>query len=215
MVFLPDDDSQQRPFRPDLLPAAAPLFDEHRVASRHPIVTGNAGMLWRISEQLSAGLFYRQGAKVSGTTTFATGPAGVFPFAASTTADLKIPDVGGGGLAWRSPDGHVTQATEVDHVGYSGLVKVRSTEDLVVISRTYSDAWEYHFGAEYAVIQWNRSSPSGAGYWVEANGDDLLQRRFNHVTAGLGIAAPVFQIDLAGDLSNEGNRFAVSLIYNF
>jgi long-subunit fatty acid transport protein len=212
--FLPDDDSQQSLFgRISFLPQRRISTSTLRLQGND--LTANAGMLWRMSEQLSAGLFYRQGAKVTGTADFATGPASLFPFSFQTRATLKIPDVGGGGVAYRSPGGHVTLATEVDHVGYSGLLKVRDSEDVVVIGRSYSNAWEYHVGAEYALLQSKPILAFRAGYWVEANGDDLLKRRFDHVTAGLGIAAPVFQIDLAGDLSDEGNRFSLSLIYNF
>jgi long-subunit fatty acid transport protein len=212
--FLPDDDSQPSLFgRVSFLP-------QRRISTSTLSIhgsdwTGNAGLLWRISEQLSAGLFYRQGAKVHGTADFATGPASPFPLAFETASVLKIPDVGGGGLAYRSPGGSVTLATEVDRVGYSGLLKVQDSETVTVFGRSYLDAWEYHVGAEYALLQAKPIVAFRAGYWLEANGEDLAQRRFGHVTAGLGIAAPSFQVDLAADLSDEGNRFALSLIYNF
>jgi long-chain fatty acid transport protein len=213
-AYFPDDSSRQSFF------SQVSFLPQRRIStstlSLHGTgVTGNAGMLWRMSERLSAGLFYRQGAKVKGTADFASGPASLFPFSFRNDAVLKIPDVAGGGLAYRSPGGRVTLATEVDHVGYSGFLKVRDSEDLSVIGRDYSDAWEYHIGAEYALLQSKPILALRAGYWVEANGDDLSQRRFDHLTAGLGIAAPAFQVDLAGDFSDEGNRFALSLIYNF
>jgi long-chain fatty acid transport protein len=212
--FFPDDSSRQSFFGPvSFLPQR--LISTSTLSLHGTGVTANAGMLWRMSEQFSAGLFYRQGAKVDGTADFATGPAFFSPFSFQTRASLKIPDVAGGGLAYRSPGGHVTLATEMDHAGYSGLIKVHESEDVVVVGRTYSDAWEYHFGAEYALIQWKPIVAIRAGYWMEANGDDLAKRRFDHFTVGLGVAAPAFQVDLAGDLSDEGNRFALSLIYNF
>jgi len=212
--FFPDDSSRQSFFGPvSFLPQR--LISTSTLSLHGTGITGNAGMLWRMSEQLSAGLFYRQGAKVNGTAVLMTGPSSFSPLTFRTGATLKIPDVAGGGLAYRSPGGHVTVATEVDHVGYSNLIKVHDSEELIVIGRDYSDAWEYHVGAEYALIQLKPIVAFRAGYWVEANGDDLIKRRFDHVTAGLGIAAPRFQIDLAGDLSDEGDRFALSLIYNF
>lgn len=212
--FFPDDSSQQSLFgRVSFLPQR--LISTGTLAIHGTGVTGNAGVLWRMSEQVSAGLFYRQGAKVDGTADFVSGPASFFPFSLRNDAELKIPDVAGGGLAYRSPSGHVTLATEIDRVGYSGLVKVRDSETLTVEGRDFFNAWEYHFGAEYALIQWKPIVAIRAGYWMEANGDDLAKRRFDHFTVGLGVAAPVFQVDLAGDLSDEGNRFALSLIYNF
>jgi len=212
--FFPDDSSRESFFGTvSFLPEAR--FSTSNTSIHGSDVTANAGMLWRVSEQLSAGLFYRQGAKVKGKTDFVSGPASPFPFSLQNDAELKIPDVAGAGLAYRSPGGRVTLATEVDHVAYSGLVKVFDSEDLTVIGREYFDAWEYHVGAEYALIQSQPIVAFRAGYWIEANGDDLAKRRFDHFTAGLGIAAPGFQIDLAGDLSDEGDRFALSLIYNF
>ena len=212
--FSPDDSSPRSFFGTvSFLPQRRLSTDT--LSLRGTGVTANAGMLWRMSEQVSGGLFYRQGAKVNGTADFTTGPAAPFELSVRTAASFKIPDIAGGGLAYHSPGGHVTLATEVDHVGYSGLIKVHDSEDVTVVGRDYSDAWEYHFGAEYALIQAKPIVAFRAGYWVEANGDDLLKRRFDHFTAGLGIAAAVFQIDLAGDLSDEGHRFALSLIYDF
>jgi long-subunit fatty acid transport protein len=212
-AFLPDGSSRQGFFgRNSFLP-------ERRVStstlSLHGTgVTANAGLLWRVAETLSAGLFYRQGATVNGTADFATGPASFAQFSVRTRATLKIPDVAGGGLAWRSSGGRVTLATEVDRVGYAGFLKVHDSEDLTVIGGDSADAWEYHVGAEYALLQAKPILALRAGYWAETNGGALGQR-IDHVTAGLGIAAPAFQIDLAGDLSDEGNRFALSLIYDF
>jgi long-subunit fatty acid transport protein len=213
-AFLPDASSRQSFFgRSSFLP-------DHRLSTstlslQGTGVTANAGLLWRVAEPLSAGLFYRQGATVNGTADFATGPASFAQFSVRTRATLKIPDVAGGGLAWRSSGGRVTLATEVDRVGYAGFLEVHDSEDLTVIGGETSDAWEYHVGAEYAFLQAKPILALRAGYWVEANGNDLGKRRFDHVSAGLGIAAPAFQIDLAGDLSDEGNRFALSLIYDF
>ncbi|HZF07370.1 MAG TPA: outer membrane protein transport protein [Thermoanaerobaculia bacterium] len=180
-------------------------------------LTGTAGALWRVSEQTSAGLFYRQGARVRGTADVISGPALPLPspVASTTSAVFKVPDVTGLGLAHRSQSGRVTVTGEVDHVGYSGLVKIKNTDELDIGSREYLDAWEYHLGAEYALLQSTPIVAFRAGGWVEANGDDVRQRRLTHLSAGVGLAARAWQIDLAGDFSSEGDSVSLSLLYAF
>lgn len=212
--FLPDDDSLQALFgRISFLP-------QRRISTSTLTIEGtdltvNAGVLGRLSDQVSGGLFYRQGAKIEGTADFATGPGAPFDLSFRTKAELHVPDVAGGGLAYRSKNGRLTIATEVDHVGYSDLVKVLDTEDVSVIGRTYQDAWEYHLGAEVALLQSTPILAFRAGTWIEANGDQLGKKDFSHLAAGLGVAAQPFQIDLAGDLSDEGNTVSLSCIYTF
>ncbi|HSS77738.1 MAG TPA: outer membrane protein transport protein, partial [Thermoanaerobaculia bacterium] len=96
--FFPDDSSQESFFGTvSFLPERR--FSTSNTSIHGSDVTANAGMLWRVSEQLSAGLFYRQGAKVKGKTDFVSGPASPFPFSLQNDAELKIPDVAGAGLA--------------------------------------------------------------------------------------------------------------------
>jgi len=213
-AYLADEDTVEAQYRTiSFLPQR--LYTTSTLSAEGTDLTVNAGALWRMTEQLSAGLFYRQGAKVHGTFDLATGPG--LPFQESFRGDalFKIPDIAGAGLAYRSPGGRVTLAGEVDHVGYSGLIKVKDEEGDFFSNRDYFNAWEYHVGGEYALLRSTPILALRAGYWVEANGDDQLKRRFDHFTAGLGIAAQAFQIDLAGDLSDEGNRFSASVIYDF
>jgi long-subunit fatty acid transport protein len=212
-AYSPDDDSPQAQFGTiSFLPQR--LFSTSTLSAEGTDVTVNAGALWRMTEQLSAGLFYRQGAKVHGTFEISTGPVIPVQETFRNGAVFKIPDIAGAALAYRSPGGRVTLAGEVDHVGYSGLIKVNDDGGFSS-NRDYFNAWEYHVGGEYALLRTTPILALRAGYWVEANGDDQLKRRFDHFTAGLGIAAPAFQIDLAGDLSDEGNRFSASVIYDF
>jgi long-chain fatty acid transport protein len=212
--FVPDDDSRQSFFgRISFLPERRLSLSSLALAGTD--LTANAGMLWRVSEQLSAGLFYRQGATVNGTADFAAGPAATFQFSARNRVTLKIPDVAGTGLAYRSSGGRVTLASEIDRVRYTGFLRVHDSDTLIVAKGHYVDAWEYHVGGEYALLQAKPILALRVGYWAEANDNNLGQGRVDHVTAGLGIAAPAVQIDLAGDLSEEGNRFALSLIYDF
>jgi len=178
-------------------------------------VTVNAGVLARLTEQISTGFFFRQGAEVEGTSESELGPGIPVEESFHNDAVFKVPNVAGGGLAWRSKGGHVTLAGEVDRVKYSGLIRLLSSEDVEVENREYSNAWEYHLGAEYALLRRSPIIAFRAGGWIEANGDDLRNEKFTHLAAGLGIAAKTYQIDLAGDFSDEGNTASVSFIYTF
>jgi long-subunit fatty acid transport protein len=186
-------------------------------------LTLNAGVLGRLTDQLTGSLFYRQGAETEGVSRFDSGP--VFPFpgfpleiSARNEVTFAVPDVGGAGLAYRSKGGAVTLAAEVDRVGYSGLLRLRSLdeeEDGSDAGRGYEDAWEYHAGAEYALLGSNPILAFRAGYWVEANGDDQFDQRVDHIAAGLGLVAKKVQLDLAGDFSDEGDTVSLSCIYTF
>jgi long-chain fatty acid transport protein len=213
-AFLPDDDSEQSQFGP------ISFLPERRISTSTLAIDGtdvtvNAGVLGRLSEQISAGFFFRQGAEVQGISDFEAGPAIPFESSIRNRAVFKVPNVVGGGVAWRSSGGHMTFAGEVDRVGYSGLVRVLDSEDVEVENREYSNAWEYHLGAEYALLQHKPILALRAGAWVEANGDDLEHENFTHLAAGLGIAAKTFQIDLAGDFSDERDTASLSFIYTF
>jgi long-chain fatty acid transport protein len=190
-------------------------FSMSTLTVRGTDLTGTAGTLWRISEQTSAGLFYRQGARVKGTLDFASGPTSPFPFTAATGAVFKVPDVAGLGLAHRSRSGRVTVTGEIDHVGYSGLVKIENSDQVEAGNREYLNAWEYHLGAEYALLQSNPIVAFRAGGWIEANGDDVQKRRLTHLSAGMGIALRAWQLDLAGDFSEVGDSVSLSLLYAF
>jgi len=217
--FLPDGDSfddwfEGRSFGGSSFPAERRL-SASTLSFHGTDLTGTAGVLWRASEQTSAGLFYRQGARVRGTADFVSGPASPIPFDFATGAAFKVPDVAGLGLAHRSQSGRVTVTGEIDHVGYAGLVTIENSEELAVGTREYLDAWEYHLGAEYALLQSNPIVAFRAGGWVEANGDDVRERRLTHLSAGVGIAARAWQIDLAGDFSSEGDNVSLSFLYAF
>ena len=223
--YLPDDDSRESyfsevTFLPERRWVASTLdFDETDV-------TINAGVLGRLSEQFSGGLFYRQGPKVRGTF---EGEAPLFPDSPRfrSTAVFQVPDVLGGGLAWRSRDGRVTLATEVDYVGYAGQLRaVGSEEDddgggddeeEEEEDVDFRDTWEYHFGAEYALLQRTPIIAFRAGYWIEKYQNGFVDANDNltHLSAGIGIAARSFQIDLAADFSDEVDTTSISFIYTF
>jgi long-chain fatty acid transport protein len=213
-AFLPDDSSLQSLYGPvSFLPERR--LSASRLSIRGTDLTVSAGVLGRVSEQVSAGLFYRQGAKVKGTADFELGPALALVDSARIAAVFTVPDVAGAGLAFRSKDGRVTLATEVDHVGYSGLIKVLPSAEPEATSVDYQDAWEVHLGAEYALLQSTPILAFRLGAWVDGDGDGLVDDKFIHLSGGIGLAAQPFQVDLAGDFSKVGNTVALSFIYTF
>jgi long-chain fatty acid transport protein len=220
-AYLPDDESEQSQY------AEISYLPERRLSLSTLSIDGtdvtfNAGALWRLSERFSAGLFYRQGAEVEGTSFFQTGPVSLFPGLPPldetfrNEAVFKVPDVAGVGLAYRSSDGAVTITTQIDHVSYGTLVRVVASEDLEVDNDDFGNALEYHIGAEYALLRSTPILAFRAGAWVEPNWAVLFETdEVTHLSAGLGIATAIGQIDLAGDFSERGDTASLSVIYNF
>jgi long-subunit fatty acid transport protein len=180
--------------------------------------TLSAGLLFSVSERVSTGLFYRQGAKVDGAahTTFVTSairpePPETFAFPAA----LHVPDVFGGGVAYRSPSGRVTLAGEIDRVGYAGLLRVGGTEEVEPLTRQYQDSWQLAAGAEYALLQRRPVIAFRAGSWIETHSNDVEHDRVAHVAAGIGIAGEHLQLDFAADFSSVVDTTALSVIYSF
>lgn len=223
-AFAPDDDS------PESLFAPISFRPERRISSSFLSAQGlaislNAGVLYRLTEQVSIGAFHRQGAEIEGAGRFESGPF----FGSSQTvfneARFRVPDVTGGGAAYRSSDGRITFALEVDRIGYEGLVEVFSSDDVEIVGREYRDAWDYRLGAEYAFLGARPIVALRAGYWLESNGQDLDNESFGHIAFGLGIAGldlgslgfddRTLQIDLAADLSSQVDTLSLSLIYTF
>jgi long-subunit fatty acid transport protein len=217
------------PFRPERRGALSTL------AIDETDVTVNAGVLGKVSEQVSAGLFYRQGPKGRGTSEVVFGPAtivgDIVPVTFQSRVMLQIPDVAGSGLAWRSKDGRVTLAAEVDRVGYADLLMFGAVEEDDDVEEedeeeedeeedeeeeeNYQDTWEYHVGAEYAILQSTPIIAIRVGYWIEDDRKEFRNSEITHLTAGLGIAARSFQIDLAVDFSEEVDTTSLSCIYTF
>ncbi len=215
-AFLPDDDSQAAQFgtitfRPER------LLSSTNLDLSGDDVTMNVGLLWRATPQVSAGVYHRQGARVDGAITLTTGPAVPFFNVTRSAATFDVPDVTGFGLAYRGRGGRLTVASEIDHVGYGGIIGVADEEDLGLEARSYEDAWEVHIGAEYALVQRVPILAFRVGSWVEANEGEgaLRDRSFVHWTAGVGIVARRFQVDLALDLAAEVDTASLSVIYTF
>ncbi len=220
--FLRDDDSTFGIFkRVSFLPERK--LGNSRLSIRGTDLTVNAGVLWSATDRLSVALVYRQGAHAEGTNRLEYPPRADYPFpglefpgfAATLGADFQVPDVLGGGLAYRSADGRLTLAGEVDRVGYEDLVSVPESDGVEVGGLEYLDAWEYHVGAEYALLQLQPVIAIRLGGWVETNKDLLARGNRTHLSAGMGFATKEFQIDLAGDFSSEVDTLSLSIVYGF
>lgn len=220
--FLPDDDTalgifRRSSFRPDR------KLGSSRLSVRGTDLTVNAGVLWRATDRLSAALVYRQGAHAEGTDRLVFAPRADYPFPglefpgldATLDADFRVPDVLGAGLAYRSADGRLTLASELDRVGYAGLLAVPESDGVDVGGREYLDAWEFHAGAEVALLHLQPVVAFRLGGWVETKEPLDGAGNRTHLAAGLGVAAKEFQIDLAGDFSSEVDTFSLSAIYHF
>lgn len=221
-AFVPLGEEDQGDFEP--IPFAPEnLISRNSMRVDDTDLTFNAGLLWQMTERLSLGLFYRQGASGAGRIDTEIGPAAfpeeLEPFEVPTRfvnpARFEVPDVAGAGLAYRSSDGRFTVATEVQRVGYEGLITAIPTDEIEIFGREYRDAWEYHLGAEYALPRASSLLAFRAGVWVEQNGADLLEEEVVHVSTGLGYAGSLVQVDLAADVSESGDTVALSLIYAF
>jgi hypothetical protein len=177
----------------DFLPERLAISD--RLAIDDPGWTANAGVLWSLTELVSAGLFYRQGAEARAASRSevrlipTNPPIPIPPTVAEGTAQLRVPDLWGAGLAVRSKGGRVTVAGEVDRVGCAGLLEVRDGDGDLVEGRLYRDACEFHLGAECALLRRRPILAFRLGAWVEANGDDVIEDRFTHLSGGEAVAS--------------------------
>jgi long-subunit fatty acid transport protein len=222
-AFAPDDETTDSFFGP------ITFLPERRIASSFLDVEGtdisfNAGILYRPTEQISLAAFHRQGAEADGDARFETGPLLGVDLSFRNDARFEVPDVTGAGIAYRSLSGRITLAAEVDRVDYEGLVTVQSSDDLEVDGREFRNAWDYHVGAEYALLQAQPIIALRAGYWVESNGQDINDASFHHFAAGLGLAGidlsklglgGALQVDLGADFSSQVDTLSLSMIYTF
>ncbi|HBL28396.1 MAG TPA: hypothetical protein DD490_16305 [Acidobacteria bacterium] len=202
--YLPDGQDRFGPatFLPSLLVSTS------RLTAEGTDVTLHAGVLARFGDQLTGSLFYRQGPEVDGGTTVSRGPS--FPGPPSRNrAAFEVPDVAGAGLAWRLLGGSLTLATEVDYVGYAGMLRGSSTVP------AEHNAWEFHVGAEYALLRRSPILAVRAGTWIEKELVLFFPKEITHYSLGLGLAAPPWQLDLAGDVSDNAKTASLSAIYTF
>lgn len=187
----------------------------HELAVDDGGLTVQAGVLVRAGERLSAGFFFRQGVEAEGPARSRIGLFGEVEIDREGTTVFDVPDVWGLGLAYRSPGGAVTLAAEVDRVGYEGLLRLEFEDaDEDTVFAEYRDAWQYHLGAEVALLRRRPIVAFRAGGWIQPEAD-LLGDDVHHLAAGLGFAAERFQVDLAADFSDEADVVSASLIWGF
>ena len=196
----------------------------------------NLGLLWFPNRQWSIGSFFRQGGEFSGTGVEVSGPAFDPSIPAGTIGaeesgiPLKIPNVFGLGVAFRSKEGSWTGSFEWDRVAYSEILESIGNADLIGTETVLlDDANELRLGVEYAFRRWTPLLAVRGGVWSNPDhsirsveGDDPLELALLpggeddvHFAVGLGVAFKDLQIDLAVDFSDLVDTAALSLIYQF
>jgi long-subunit fatty acid transport protein len=156
----------------------------------------NAGLLWILSEQWSAGGFYRQGPEFDLSFDVLTGPflETLDPSVAEGTLVLgvigpfSLPDVYGLGVSFRSRDGRWSVGFEWDRVEYStmfdsfeGTVVGGIDEDAdLEVQLAADDADELHLGAEYAFLESKPVIALRLGVWLDPD------HRFHSTETGTG-----------------------------
>jgi hypothetical protein len=185
----------------------------------------NLGILGQLSSRWSLAAFYRRGPNVDISSEITSGPGLVPHFPDGTLLETNVsvfplPDVFGLGVAFR-PVGDLTVAVEWDRLKYSQIFE---DDDTMLLD----DGSELHLGIEYVFIRTTPIIAVRTGAWLDPDhrirsiDDDILEQALFsggddewHYTIGLGVAFERFQIDLAADLSDLVDRFALSAIYNF
>ena len=195
----------------------------------------NLGFLWFPTRQWSLGGFFRQGGEFPGDGVEFSGPALDPPYPVGTIAraesgiPLKVPNVFGLGLAYRSRNGSWTGSVEWDRVLYSEILDSIGSGDLIGTSTVrLDDANELRAGVEYAFRQLNPLIALRGGIWrnpdhtIRSVEDDPLEQALLpggdddiHLAIGAGVVFKNFQIDLAIDVSDLVDTAAISLIYQF
>ena len=193
-----------------------------------------AGMKWAPNDKFSVGAVYKQGAKFKAPT-FAANENTNFEFVKAADTIFHIPDVYGAGVAFR-PIPVLTVTADAVHVTYSNLVDdfVSINADIRALDKAYkaSDVTELHLGAEYFFTT-KLPLAVRAGFWrdpahsVEFRGPTnspsavasaILYPKgeaSNHVSAGVGLAWPRFQIDAAYDRSPHFRVGSISAVTRF
>jgi len=190
------------------------------------ILTG--GFLWRPSESWSIGGVYRQAPEIDFRVLLTAGAAAGPGFTPGdvllqASLGLELPGLYGLGFAYRAPDGRLTVTFQWDRIEYSNIVDSLGLDD-----RAMDDVEELHLGAEYVFLGSTPIIALRLGTWLEPDhqlraisdnpfataqlprGEDEM-----HYTAGLGVVAQNFQIDLAVDFSDLVDTVSLSAIYNF
>jgi long-subunit fatty acid transport protein len=197
-------------------------------------VTFSAGVKFAPNDKFSAGAVYKQGAKFKAPTFAATANTG-FEYVKVFDTVFHIPDVYGAGVAVR-PVPTLTITADAVRVTYSNLVDdfVSINADVRALDKAYraSDVTELHLGAEYFFTM-KLPLAVRAGFWrdpahsVEFRGPMTTPSAVatailypkgesqNHISAGVGLAWPRFQIDAAYDRAPHFRVGSISMVTRF
>lgn len=196
-------------------------------------VSLHAGFLWRASPQWSVGGYFREGPRLELVVMETAGPVeGDFPegtIVLHETSPLRLPDVYGLGVAFRSSGGAWTVGCEWSRVQYSSITDGLDVDVFDPNQIRLPDGDEIHLGLEYVLV---RSQPVVAlrlGAWqdpahrvIAGPGADVFERTVFqvgqdeiHLTGGLGLVFEKFQVDLGVDLADTADLASLSLVYRF
>jgi long-subunit fatty acid transport protein len=192
-------------------------------------VTYSIGALWRLNDRWSIGGAYRRG----GSFDYRAGnfnAAGEPLIVVDTGFD--VPHVFGMGVSWR-PSDNLALSLDVNRVEYSRLT---DDYDDIFNSATVlksDDGTEIRFGGEYVFTQFANPFSLRAGVWREPEhalyatgpaGDpevDIDRALFRpgddemHFSLGFGWAFQSFQLDFAGDWSDQVDTYSASGVWRF
>ena len=193
----------------------------------------HAGLLWRPSTRWSLGAYARQGPEITMSVVEITGPANddepPGTIEVDTTSPLRLPDVYGVGVAYRSDNGAWTVSAEWTRVLYSQVTDSLDATVFDVGQVQLDDGDQLHLGLEYVLTSWRPLVALRAGLWHDpAHGlgpgpdaDVIESSIFNggdsqmHYCAGIGLAFQHFQLDLGLDLADTVDRYSLSMVYRF
>jgi hypothetical protein len=171
----------------------------------------NAGVVWSITKNVNVGGFYRQSPSFSAAKETLGDPELEFN-------KVRLPDVFGAGIAFRSNSGRIAASVEWDHVRYS----LTGDEDTEV-----DDGDEIHLGFEYVFLGITPIIGLRTGVWhdpglrVHLVPDGSASRATSeepgrwHYAFGLGFAFRRFQLDFGFDVSGLVLTGSFSGIINF
>ena len=215
-------------------------YEAEALLSSAPTTTNDSGnfgftggFLWHVTGQWSVGGFYRQGATFEIHDEETSGPA-LEPHLpegtvlSSATGPIRVPDVYGLGVAFKSLNGAVTASFEWDRVQYSTIVESLAAGELAIEGLELDDAHELHLGFEYVFLKARPTIALRLGVWTDPDhqirfvGDNELVRALLrpgddqvHYSVGFGMAFRKFQIDVGVDLSDLVDTASLSAIYSF
>jgi len=195
--------------------------------------TWNAGVLFTPVSKLSLGGVYKSGADfdfrqtVSAFLAFPNGPS--TPQTNTQATRLTVPDVFGGGLAFR-PSDQFTIVADVVEIKYAQTDQVDFSTNPPGGRNFYQrfgqggpepieDATEIHVGAEYT---WSKGSDwlfaVRGGFYTDPDHDGLagIDSKADHVTFGGGVVVKnAMQVDVAANIADRVKEGLISFVFRF